>query len=658
MSIGIDRHLRNFRGDMRRASQGLRSCRRVAGVAVLLAMALAGCAVNETRASDQSDLTERRDPDVGTADISPDGPPIDVGDGDTTSDASDADAARLRDVGADAETDGGERDLGVLDAPPGDAPTSDAPLPDTRPPDAGDPDTGTPPDAGPECSSADPASCGDGMACIDGSCVARPGRLDAPFKGIQPDFHEIDDIAGNGAGHVAMNVVWALWQPERHAAPCPDGWEAWDGTCFVVDAAIDEQIRNYSERGVSVTGILYGSPAWARSGRSGCPTWGGAGTAWFCAPDDPSHFARFAAYIAARYDGLPSRSSGQVDDFVIWNEVNADDWFSLGGWPNSGNMSARIDEHSRLYWQASDAIRAVRPAARVYVSLTHLFGSATGAHFSGYRVLQAVEDASAGRPWHVALHPYSEAVGGQSFDAWDAPHITFGNIHELTGWLHALRPDEPPTVFITEVGFNSIGSESGQAEAVCLAYRQALATPGVTGFIYHRYADHPFEVAAGVALGLAAPDGRQKPAWSTWALMDREVAGTDLECGFEHLPWLRVSRWRNGSGQYWVTPRDPLGGGYARETTEWLLSREERSGTVLLYDCVVPGGEDHFVSRDPGCEGQQPMGPIGWAWTEPGEDRVPMHRCYNPGVAHFVSPDPGCESPAIVHESLLGYGRR
>ncbi len=502
------------------------------------------------------------------------------------------------------------------------------------------------------------APCSASEVCVSGACVEAPGRPSVAFKGIQPDFHAVEEIAGNGAGHVAMNMVWAIWQPELHAPPCPEGWEAWDGACFLPDARVDDQIRAYTGRGVSVTGILFGSPAWARSGRSGCPAWAGDGTAWFCAPDDPATYARFVGYLAQRYRDPGDRGTGRIDDYVIWNEVNSDDWFSLGGWPNPGNAADRVAAHATLFWAASDAIHAVRPAARVYVSLTHLFGGDEGVHFSGYRVLDGVEAASAGRSWHVAAHPYSRAVGGTSFDAWDAPYVTFGTLHELTGYLHALRPEDPPTVYITEVGFTSSGGEDAQADALCRAFRQSLATPGVTGFIYHRYSDHPFEVAAGLALGLAADDGRQKPAWAVWALADRAAAGTGLECGFEYHPRVDVVRWRNPAGQYWVTPRDPGGRGYARETLHWLLAREEEDRTRPLYDCVVPGTEDHFVSTAAGCEGQQPMGPIGWAWTNPGPGRVPMYRCYNPAGAHFVSDDPECEAEPWRPEMLLGYGHR
>jgi len=54
-----------------------------------------------------------------------------------------------------------------------------------------------------------------------------------------------------------------------------------------------------------------------------------------------------------------------IREYVLWNEVHTDDWFSLGGWPNNNNGQDRIAQHSLLYWMASDAIREITPESRV-----------------------------------------------------------------------------------------------------------------------------------------------------------------------------------------------------------------------------------------------------------------------------------------------------
>jgi hypothetical protein len=503
----------------------------------------------------------------------------------------------------------------------------------------------------------DAAACAPDTLCAPEGCRAAPPYPDAlPFKGIQPDGDGIDDIAGNGAGRVAMNLVWASWEPARIAPPCPDGAVEYDGHCFRVDPGADAYMRAATARGVGITGIVYGSPPWARAGRQGCPRWAGDASEIFCAPDDFADYARFAGFLAWYYRGDGSPGGARVDDFVVWNEVNHQDWFSLGGWPDS-DPGPRLQGQADLYWAAWDAIARHRPQARVYVSLTHRFSGGDPHHLSGYDVLDRVASAAAGRRWHVALHPYSVAVGGPGFSDDDRPYETFGTLGLLTGWLASRWPDATPTVLITEVGFTSQGAGSSpqlQADTLCAAYREALGAPGVTGFIYHRYRDHPAETAAGLYIGLSTTDGQLKPAWAKWALMDRDP---QRDCGFEDAPYVRLQRYRNPDGRYWVTPRDPRTRGYAPESTWWLVARAPEAGTRALFDCQVPGTEDHFLSPDPRCEGQLPTGPVGFAWTDPGPGLAPIHRCFDaPGGRHFASTHEDCEGWA--HEQLLGYGRR
>jgi hypothetical protein len=94
----------------------------------------------------------------------------------------------------------------------------------------------------------------------------------------------------------------------------------------------------------------------------------------------------------------------------------------------------------------------------------------------------------------------------------------------------------------------------------------------------------------------------------------------------------------------------------------WRLLDAKRPGTEALYGCRS-GTDDHFVSKDPGCEGQSHaiLRTEGWLYTaRPLMPAKALYRCYIPGLGgHFVSSDANCENPpgstSYVQEGLLGY---
>ena len=64
--------------------------------------------------------------------------------------------------------------------------------------------------------------------------------------------------------------------------------------------------------------------------------------------------------------------------------------------------------------------------------------------------------------------------------------------------------------------------------------------------------------------------------------------------------------------------------------------------------------EDYFVSLDIGCEGQRILGKNGYGYSQPvsGLKLVALYRC-STGQDHFVSKDPKCEGKTT--DELLGY---
>jgi hypothetical protein len=480
------------------------------------------------------------------------------------------------------------------------------------------------------------------------------------LKSIQPDFWpHPEEIAGNGAGGVAMNLVWSAWEPANEAPPCAAGREAFDGHCYAIDAAVDQAIADWTARGLVVTGVVYGVPAWARI-ETGCSPVS-AGFEIFCAPRDPADFGRFAGYLAWRYNGL--RGHGRVADFVIHNEVNSNDWYDVGcGQGVYCEPTGWVQRYAADWSAAYDRIVRQQPFAKVLASFTHHFDPALDAYGVASPVISVRTflpwfAAHVGaREWRVAYHPYPANLTSPTFGPRDFPRVTYGNLGALVGWLMAAFPNDPHAwdVQLTESGINSLypGSyPAAQVDGVCRSLKAVLGTPFISNYVYHRMQDHPTEVASGLGLGLWDTAGNAKPAWSTWALANRaDLDPPQLSCGFEHLPYTRLVVYGCiDTGTRWTSTRPAPAN--CTERQAWRLLRAEAPGTHLVHECLS-GTNDSFASLDPGCEGQRSMGPLGWAYDAPQDGAVPLYRCFS-GFDHFVWADAGCNGSG--QESLLGY---
>ncbi|HEX5754671.1 MAG TPA: LCCL domain-containing protein [Archangium sp.] len=485
-----------------------------------------------------------------------------------------------------------------------------------------------------------------------------PERPPMRIKALQPDgWANKDEISGHNTGGVVVNLVWLRWEPTPKAAPCVAGEAEYAGRCFVVNAALENDVREWNARGMAVTAVLYGVPDWARVNR---PCGKTGNFARFCAPDNPADFGRFAGMLARYFNGLEGH--GHIADFVLHNEVNANEWFDIGCGSGLGACDAQrwMDEYAANFNAAYDRITAEQPNAKVFIPLTHHFGpelDAPGALspvLSASTFLTGFNARLGGRAWRVAHHPYPPGKGPQ-FSAEDYPRVTYGNLGVLAGWLRKSFPDKPWTweLHLTESGVNSLApdsSEGAQATAVCDSLRNVLGTPGIESYVYHRMMDHAAEVAQGLGLGLRRGDGSAKPAWATWALANLDTASPpQLSCGFEELPYTRLRRYNSPTRGHWTSSRLPPAG-FTLEGA-WRLWREPRPGTHLLYECQVGG--HNLVSVDVNCEGLLPLGPVGYAHDTQVAGTVPLYRCRVGELTdHFVSGE-GCEG--YTQEGLLGY---
>ncbi|GEM_PF-653469 len=506
-------------------------------------------------------------------------------------------------------------------------------------------------------------SCSSSQTCKDNVCTNQSIKDTYPtrksIKGLQPDFQDMNQIVGNDVHGVAMNMVWAIWQPSQTGS-CGAGQVLYDGNCFSIDGNTANTIKAYSDKGVLVTAIIYGVPGWARI--SNCSSQKRIND-WFCAPASgrEKDYGRFAGFLAHYFNG--ESGHGRIADFVIHNEVNNYQWFNAG-YSDMSHMDNQVNYYAASFNAAYDYVRKEQAQAKVLISLDHFFGqqsSANGSYASRDFLLKLIPKLG-DRQWMLAYHSYPPNLADPAFgpDDWAnlSQRITFGTLGILAAWLRQTYPDKPYSweFQLTENGLNGSTSamQARQQSQLCQAFQNVLGTPGISNFIYHRLIDVKEE---GLNLGLWNSDGSQKPAWTTFALANRSGVGAGWPaCGFQYLPYVEMMRGRKGN-MHWVTTRQ-FPSGFTKEAGQsWKILRDKPSeDSVMVYECRVggAGGGHTMISPDVNCEGQFNMGPMGYLYKSQKPGTSAVYRCYVPSTgSHFISADPNCEGQTT--ESAVGY---
>ena len=479
-----------------------------------------------------------------------------------------------------------------------------------------------------------------------------PKRDAFSIKSIQTDGWEKQDFIDANTGGVIVNFSWLHWQPVKKTGTCSSDEISYNKHCFQVPASLDKQIRYWTDKGVIVSGVLMNIPEWATD-PAVCTQ-----RTNLCAPANASDFARFAGMLAKRYDGL--NGNGRVADFVINNEVNMNSWYNIGcGYGITCDLEVWARRYASDFNAAYDEITRHQPTAKVFVSFAHYFDitnhDRTWPIVSVKDFLPLFASETGGRKWRVAYHPYPSNLKKPTFDPEDLPRITYGNIGVLAGWLRQTFPNNPESweIHLTESGINSLwtdSSESEQAEALCDSYRNVLGTPGIENYVYHRMVDHEVEVSSNTAFGLATEKGELKQAWYVWSEMSgRNGERNNLDCGFEEIPFTRVTQYISSERENWVSSRLPPQGYSA--INSWRLLRDFEEGTFILYECKFRDGT--YLSMDAECGGKTNYGPVGYAFNSQVENSTPLYSCIAGKSIYTASGEQGCGVDTT--RQFLGY---
>ncbi len=328
----------------------------------------------------------------------------------------------------------------------------------------------------------------------------------------------------------------------------------YNGTTYHFETArlsgFDYSIRKYNNMGCQVTLILVVDQA-AQTEFISPYSYDGLGLHNYyglngATTEGVNILAAAGSFLANRYSG---RGFGQVDNFIIGNEVNAwGDW----NYMNCGSLEAFTQQYSNAFRVLYNGIKSENASANVYVCTDQQWARAGASnYFAGKSFLTQfnnVVKSEGNIDWRLATHAYMTPL--TSATPWastsnlthsqSTPYISLQNIDVVTDFLcqsDFLSPTGAVrTVKLSEQGFTSLTGEELQAAAVVYAYLVAMNNSYIDGMILSREKDEAVEIAQGLANGLCNIDGSKKLSYSyyqnaadpTIIAQASAIAGVDL----------------------------------------------------------------------------------------------------------------------------------
>jgi hypothetical protein len=303
--------------------------------------------------------------------------------------------------------------------------------------------------------------------------------------------------------------------------------------------AYDHLMQNFSQAGVRVTMIILND--WRSDQTLIHPksrVAGGGNYYAFNATDEKSleTLAAVGSFLASRYSG---RGHGQVDNFIIGNEVNARAQWNYMSDVGVEAYARAVADSFRVFY---NAIKSENANANVYLPIDQQWSktSEPGRYYAGKAFLDSFNTyiASEGNiDWDLAHHPYNVMLDNPYSWNNSAKYVTHSsgtwfismqNIEVLTDYLcsakYLKRDGSVRSILCSEVGYTSTAGQAAQAASVTFGYEQAMANQHIDGFILSRERDDALEISQNLAVGLKNMDGSHKQAFDFYANLDTDNA--------------------------------------------------------------------------------------------------------------------------------------
>ncbi len=367
-------------------------------------------------------------------------------------------------------------------------------------------------------------------------------RGDAGIKGILPDITRVanGELQEMGIRQVVYNMDLddiCLAESAPGAVPFE-----YNGQTFYFNgwmlAEYDSTISGFNRYGMQVTIVLLNSGKGEYSQHLIHPqAEGGDCPGYALNVADASgvdYLKAIGAFLGQRYSG--QTSCGQVDNWIIGNEVNArTSWW----YTNSTSLDFNVNIYVKAFRIFYNELKSMNANVRVYNSLDQEWQrkSNPGSFLSKDYLDQFnyYMNREGNIDWGLSFHPYNSPL----YDpyAWNGPavwvkdslsslYITMQNIDVLVDYMHReqfLNPwGEVRSISLAEVGYTSSFGTDAQEASVAYGYLKAASLPDVDAFMLFRQTDEAHEMESHLALGLYDLNGNKKPAYEIYKALGSE----------------------------------------------------------------------------------------------------------------------------------------